>query len=115
TWISSWTLLDLFLVLIAALSVARLHGRSWGLAALLALGLTWIEPGAPRWSWLALLLFEALARALPAGRLLALVRIARGLAVVVLAIVAVPFMVQQAREAIYPALEQPFGPAQVYG
>src|SRR5206468_10698149 len=109
TWISTWSLLDLFLVLIASLSIAKLRDIRWGAITLLTLALCWIEPGAPQWTWLAVLLFEALGRALPAGRFQNLVRIARGLALAVLAIVAVPFMVQQVRASIYPALEQPWG------
>ena len=66
TWISSWSLLDLFLVLIGAMSVARLWGRRWGIVTLATLVLIWIEPGAPHWTWLAVLAFEALRRALPA-------------------------------------------------
>ena len=106
TWISSWTLLDLFLVLIGAMSVARLWGRRWGALALVAFGLTWIEPGAPAWSPLAVLAFEALRRALPDGRIRKVVTLAHRLALVVLVCVAAPFLVQQVRAAIYPALEQ---------
>jgi hypothetical protein len=108
TWISSWTLLDLFLVLIIAMSVARLWGWRRGIIALLTLVLTWIEPGAPHWTWLAVLAGEALRRALPAGRILGLVKILHRLALVALVIVIVPFLVQQVRAALYPSLEQPW-------
>ncbi|HKB07271.1 MAG TPA: hypothetical protein VKF61_03200, partial [Candidatus Polarisedimenticolia bacterium] len=107
TWISTWSLLDLFLVLIGALSIAKLRDWRWGAVALLTLGLSWTEPEAPQWSWLAVLLLEALTRALPPGKFLNLMKVARGLALVVLVMVAVPFMVRQVRAAIYPALEQP--------
>ncbi|MEK7799610.1 MAG: hypothetical protein AAB297_07255, partial [Acidobacteriota bacterium] len=108
TWISSWSLLDLFLVLIGAMSVARLWGRRWGIVALATLVLIWIEPGAPHWTWLAVLAFEALRRALPAGRILAAVKVLHRLALVALVIVIVPFLVQQVRTAVYPSLEQPW-------
>jgi hypothetical protein len=48
SWISRWTLLDLFLVLIAALAVSRLWNNYWGLFALITLALIWHEAGAPR-------------------------------------------------------------------
>ena len=48
TWFERWTLLDLFVVLIIALAVFKLWNWRWGLLALLALGLTYHEPGAPR-------------------------------------------------------------------
>ena len=50
SWIATWTLLDLFLVLVTTLAAARLWGKPWGALALAALALAWIEPGAPRWS-----------------------------------------------------------------
>ncbi len=108
TWISSWTLLDLFLVLIGALSVGKLWGRRFGAIALVTLVLSWIEPFAPHWTWLAVLAFESLRRALPAGRLQRVATFAYGLALVALLIVTVPFLITQVRAAIYPALEEPF-------
>ncbi|HYS77870.1 MAG TPA: hypothetical protein VEO94_03465 [Candidatus Dormibacteraeota bacterium] len=108
TWISSWTLLDLFLVLIAAMSAGRLLGPRIGVIALVALALSWIEPSSPHWTWLAVLAFEALRRALPAGRLQRLTTFAYGISLVTLLIVTLPFLVMQVRAAIYPALEEPF-------
>jgi hypothetical protein len=115
TWISSWTLLDLFLVLISAMAAAKLWGRRWGAVALATLGLTWVEPGAPHWTWLAVLAGEALSRALPAGRIARFLRLAHRLALVALVVVAVPFLIRQVRGALYPALEQPFAYAQAAG
>jgi len=107
TWLADWTLLDLFLVLVVALAFARLAGAGAGLLALATLGLTYPEAGAPRWLWLAVLAVHGLARVVPEGRLAHLVRLCRVLAVAALAIVAVPFMVQQLRQGFYPALETP--------
>ena len=108
TWISSWTLLDIFLVLILVLSVAQLWGRRAGVLALLALGLTWIEPGAPRWTWVAVMACVAMVRVFPEGKFRRALRVLQGIAIVGLAVVAVPFMIRQSRAAIYPALEEPF-------
>ncbi|PYT08449.1 MAG: hypothetical protein DMF49_05195 [Acidobacteria bacterium] len=107
TWISSWTLLDLFLVLITTMAVAKLWGWRWGALALATLTLTWIEVGAPRWVWLVVLLGEVLRRALPAGRFLRLVNVYRLVAMAALALVAIPFAIRQVRTAIYPVLEYP--------
>jgi hypothetical protein len=115
TWISSWTLLDLFLVLIGALAIARLWGRRWGAIALVTLALSWIEPGAPHWVWLIVLAAEALRRALPEGRIMKGVRLLHQLALVALVVVALPFLVRQVRSAIYPALEQPWGGGWIAG
>ena len=67
TWFERWTLLDLFVVLIIALAVFKLWNWRWGLLALLTLGLTYHEPGAPRLVWLCLLAAVALLRFLPEG------------------------------------------------
>ena len=77
TWITSWSLLDLFLVLITALAVGQLWGWAWGALALVGLVLSYPEPGAPRWAWLAVLAGVALIRGVPAGRLLPLLKLYR--------------------------------------
>ncbi len=107
TWIASWSLLDLFLVLITALAAGRLFGRTWGLVALLALGLSWTEPSAPRWLWPAALAAEALVRTLPIGRARDSARLLRLGVLVGLVVFAVPFLVKEVREATYPGLEPP--------
>jgi len=107
TWVSAWTLLDLFLVLILTLASARLWGRRYGLLTFAALGLSWIEVGAPRWTWVAAVVAAALVAALPEGRVWRVARVLHMAAIVVLVLVLVPFLVQQARTALYPALERP--------
>ncbi|HEY7727423.1 MAG TPA: hypothetical protein VID50_03140, partial [Candidatus Eisenbacteria bacterium] len=116
TWISTWTLLDLFLVLILTLSAARLWGLRSDLLALAALGFTWIEPGAPRWSWVAAVACLALIRVFPPkGKFHAALRVLMALAFVSLVVVAIPFMIRQVRNAIYPALEEPFAWMRAFG
>jgi hypothetical protein len=107
TWVTDWTLLDLFLVLIIAMAATRVWGLGWGVLALATLSLTYLEPGAPRWLWLALLAAEALLPVLPAGRLRGAVRLYRGAVLLALVIVAIPFMVSEIRSGMYPALEVP--------
>jgi hypothetical protein len=114
TWLNRWTLMDLFLVLITALAAGRLWGWAWGLLMLAALTLTWQAPGAPRLVWLNLLAAIALLRLLPTEPTRAAMARLRRLLVlyyrgslVVLALIALPFLVDQARTAIYPQLAQP--------
>ena len=107
TWIRSWSLLDLFLVLVIVLAIARLRSRAWGAVALVALALIWPESGAPRYAWLLLLGAHALVRVLPEGRLRALLSGLRLAAFVLVLAIAVPFAILQVRTAVYPALEQP--------
>ena len=135
TWISRWTLLDLFLVLIATLAVSRLWNWRRAAIALFALVLLWHEPGAPRYVWLNLLAAVALLRVLPvgrsaateaagrsaateaagrsvaskaAGRIVGVVTAYRNLALIALVLIALPFMVDQVRFGIYPQLELPW-------
>jgi len=105
TWLQRWTLLDLFLVLVASLAAAKLWNLRLGALALVTLGLIYHEPGAPRQVWLHLLAAVALLRVLPDGRLRCWMNLYRWSALVVLLILAIPFMVQQVRGGIYPQLE----------
>ncbi len=108
TWLQRWTLLDLFLVLIAALAVGRLWNWRFGVIALVTLALLWHEPEAPRYIWLHLLAAIALLRVLGPGRLRFLVSFYRNLSLVVLVLIALPFMVDQVRTGLYPQLEYPW-------
>ena len=115
TWLNRWTLLDLFLVLVIALAVGRLWGWGWGALALITLALTWQAPGAPHLVWLHVLAAYALLRLLPADPArAAMARVRRFLllyyraALVALALIALPFLVGQVRNGIYPQLERPW-------
>lgn len=105
TWITDWTLLDLFLVMIIVMTAARIWGFSWGAVILAMLVLVYLEPAAPRGLWLALLAAEALIPVLPAGRLLRLVRFYRAAVLIALVMVSIPFMANEVRGGMYPALE----------
>jgi hypothetical protein len=108
TWISRWTLLDLFLVLLIALAVRHLWGTRWGLIALVAMVLSWQEPDAPQWMWIVVLALEALRRLLPiAGQARQAVRALSVLARIGLVLFTVSFVAMQVRQAIYPVLERP--------
>ncbi|MDP5293858.1 hypothetical protein Q9290_16430 [Oceanimonas sp. CHS3-5] len=107
TWLQRWTLLDLFLVLIAAVAAYRLWGWHWGLLTLITLGLIWHQPsgmGPPRWVWLHLLAACALLKVLPAGRLRHWVAGYRLLTLLLLVLITIPFMVDEVRTALYPQL-----------
>jgi hypothetical protein len=105
TWFARWTLLDLFLVLIAALTTSRLFGRLWGFFALFTLILTWHEPGAPQYIWLNILAATALINVLPQGKFLTAIKWYRNASWLALAFFVIPFMVSQVRTGLYPQLE----------
>ncbi len=108
TWISRWTLWDLFLLLIIAAVAGKLWGWKWGLVALLAVGLVFHEHGAPRQVWLHIFAATALLGVLPKGRFHQWVGIYRYLAFGALLIIFIPFAVDQVRVAIFPQLERPW-------
>ncbi len=121
TWLSRWTLLDLFLVLVIAFGIGRLWGIVWGGGALIALVLIWLEPGAPHLVWLHLLAAAALLRLLPehpetAGlrRWRLAVRWYQRLAFLALLIIGLPFLVAEVRAGLYPQLAEPKAPAGAY-
>ncbi len=109
SWVARWTLLDLFLVLIAALATSRLFGRLWGVFALITLVLIWHEPGSPQYVWLNILAATALIKVLPKGKFLASVIWYRNVFWLILAFITIPFMVNQLRTGLYPQLEYPLG------
>ena len=113
SWISRWTLLDLFLVLITALATARLWNRYWGALALITLVIIWHEPGAPHYVWLNILAATALLGVLPQGKFYNVTRWYLNVCWLALVVIAVPFMVSQVRMGIYPQLEYPWQAIQV--
>ncbi|MDF1563568.1 MAG: hypothetical protein P1V51_11020 [Deltaproteobacteria bacterium] len=104
-WIESWTLLDLFLVLVLTLALGKLFGWRWGAVALVTLTLILPDEG-PVWVWAFVLTFEALWRALPGGWLRKTAWSLRGLSVLVLVVWTIAFMVMQVRTGMYPMLER---------
>jgi len=108
SWLTRWTLLDIFLVLIAALAVGRLWNNYWAFFALITLALIWHEPGAPRFIWLNILGATSLIKVLPQGIFLKFINFYRSSAWLVLLIITIPFLIQQVRIGLYPQLEKPW-------
>lgn len=108
SWLSRWTLWDFFFVLLSALAAGKLFGVLTGGVLGAALVLSWHMPGAPQTLWLALLGLHALRRVLPAGRLVPWVRWGEGGAALLIALVLLPYAVDQVRLSIYPSLERPW-------
>lgn len=107
SWLSRWTLLDLFLVFIIAASFSHLWGKSWGGVALVAMIVLYHEQNAPVGLWLNVLAAMALLKVVPTGKFKAWIQRYFYLSVTVIILVSLPFMVQQARQGIYPQLEFP--------
>ena len=116
TWLEQWTLLDLFIVLILAAAMAKLWRWWLGMLTFITLVLIYHEPQAPLWVWLNIIAAMALLRVLPTlGKLSATVRFYQHLSLIYLVILVLPFMIQQARQSIYPQLEYDWQSLEGYG
>ncbi|MGC1480343.1 MAG: hypothetical protein WA771_07555 [Chthoniobacterales bacterium] len=106
-WLTAWTLLDLFLLLLFTLAVRKLWGWVPAAIAFLAFGISYHEPDAPRFLWLALLVPLALLRVVRPGEGLGrkLLMTWKWLAVGALVLALVPFVAGQVQQAIFPQLE----------
>ncbi|HET9031803.1 MAG TPA: hypothetical protein VFN25_02745 [Dokdonella sp.] len=105
SWMSRWTLLDVFLAAIIILLGARLFGWMGGALTALYLLLGYQEGGSPLWTLLCVFALGLILRALPQGRLASATALVRIAAVVVLLMFALPFAAGQLRLALYPQLE----------
>ncbi|QDH70822.1 hypothetical protein [Marilutibacter alkalisoli] len=105
SWMSRWTLLDVFIAAVIALLSWRLFGWTGaGLAAVYLL-LAYHERGAPILSLGVVLALALIVQALPAGRLRRIGEWARRAALVLLVLIALPFVATQLRMALHPQLE----------
>lgn len=108
-WLTAWTLLDLFLLLIFSLAVFRIWGLVPAIIAFLAFGISYHEPGAPRYIWLALIIPLALLKVVPEGWGRRLVQTGKWVAIVLLVLIAAPFISKQVQQALFPQLEEVAG------
>jgi len=104
-WLTAWTLLDLFLLLIFTLAVFRMWGIGAALLAFVAFGLSYHEPDAPRYTWLVLLIPLALLRVVPKGWGQRVLSAGKWISVLVLVLILVPFLGKQIQQCLYPQLE----------
>jgi len=107
TWLQKWTLLDLFLVMIISISIARLWSWPWGIFGLVTMSLIWHESGfVPQFIWLNLLAVIAILKVLPEGKVQQVLSWYQRFSVLVLLLIVIPFMVSQVRTGLYPQLER---------
>jgi hypothetical protein len=107
SWISRWTLWDVFLLCILTLAMFRLAGWKASLLAFSAFALLLQEPGTSGLYWLNLLAALGLLALLPEGRARRGVRMYAWASFLVVAAAWIPSAVSQARMALYPQLDGP--------
>lgn len=108
-WLTAWSLLDLFLLLIFTLAVFRMWGFKAAALAFVGFGLSYHEPGFPKYLWLVLLIPLALLRVVPQGLARRSLTACKWLAVLALVLMLVPFIGRQIQQALYPQLERSEG------
>ncbi len=108
TWVKRWTLLDFFIVLIFTIALANLFSKPLAGLAFVTLVLTYHEPGAPKYIWLALLIGFALLKHVPEGSFKKFVKIYQIAAFLVLLLFVIPYSIQALRIGIYPQLAKPW-------
>lgn len=106
-WLTAWTLLDLFLLLVFALAVHRIRGYRIAILAFLAFALAYHEGGSPRFTWLVLLVPLALLGVVTSPRARYWLTALRLVAVGLLLLHLVPFVAREIQTALYPQLEEP--------
>jgi hypothetical protein len=103
-WVNQWRLLDLFLLMLAAAAGYRLLGWTGAAIAMATIALTHDEMYAPAWLWVNLFVAIAFARALPEGRLRKWSAGYQAISFAAVALVLIPFAIEQYRLAIHPQL-----------
>lgn len=107
-WLTSWSLFDVFLLLIVTLAVFKAWGWKTALIGLLGLLTAYHEPGTPLITWIILVAIFAAAKWVPENATPLVQKLVNGLKIAALALFAlnaVPFVTQQIQQAIYPQLE----------
>lgn len=105
SWIGAWSLLDVFVCAILVLLAWRLLGWGGAAAATAYLILGYQESDSPLWSLIAVFALALIARALPPGKLARATSRLRAAALLIVVLIALPFVATQVRDAIYPQLE----------
>lgn len=103
SWLSKWSLLDIFLVMIIVVAMFKLCGPLPALVSMVTLLLLYHRANAPIFVWLNIIGVIAL-MGVTEGKLRLWLRRYQMLSFAALFLMLLPFSVQQIREAIYPQL-----------
>lgn len=108
SWVSRWTLLDCFIVLIIIIACFKILGTLPAIAAFFALVLSYHDMNAPVYIWLALLSCIAIIKTAPHFKYVKVVKGGKILLLIGLVIMVLPYSVKQLREGFYPQLERSY-------
>jgi len=105
SWVSQWSLLDLFIVLVITFACGKVFNKLWGGIALVSLVLTWHETNAPTYIWLLLLITIALIKYMPDSKFKKLSSGAFISLVLILGLFLFNYTVETLRYSFFPQLE----------
>lgn len=105
SWLSRWTLWDIFLCLLISGAIFKLMGVRWAILSLATFALNYHENNMPIISWLILILALPLLRVLPNGKARLGTNIVAYSTLFILTLSTLVFTVQQVRIGLYPQLE----------
>lgn len=114
TWISKWSLMDVFIVLLIAGAFAKLFSMPVGALALVTLAISYQAPGSPKLVWIGLAMTIALTQHLPVGKVRSAALVARNFFALGLVVMCLPFFAQLLQQALYPQLERHSAHANTY-
>jgi hypothetical protein len=109
TWLSSWSLLDVFLVLLAAVATYKLIGTAAGVMVLFALVLLHQQPGSPQLIYFHLLGGYALLQFLPDSAFRRFVTFHYHATLVLFGVLVATFSFHHLVQAIFPSVLAPGG------
>ena len=107
TWITKWSLWEIFIVLMVTVAAWKLKGWLTGFLSLMTLLITANTINAPFFAWLSVLALIAILKVLPVSKFFHFVQWTYRFSLITLLLFIIPFSVQQIRQAIYPQLEYP--------
>ncbi len=105
TWISRWTVWDIFLLLVLVVSIYRIYNLKWSLIAAGAFLLTFHEKGVPLFLWLNLIAGIALVKVIPKTKVKKIIAVYTVISFLAVAGICLGFALTQVRQALYPQLE----------
>jgi len=105
-WVSQWTLIDLFFVLVTIALVFRFFGWISSLFAFFTLLLGYHEASMPIFLWFNLVVAFVLSWTVQTGKISKILNLYKWVSVALLLVTLLPFLANQIRYTLYPQLER---------
>ncbi len=104
-WLTTWSLFDVFMLLILTLAIWRIWGWKTAMVGVAGFLVAYHEPGAPRLTGVILIAVLAVAKRLPGAAGQPILNYLKLGALVLFGLNAAPFVIQQMQQAVNPQLE----------